>query len=412
MLDGIFLVGLVLFALYPLVSALMWMSFAVAYWLRFERRLGTTPEPGSSAPLVSIVIPAFGEELTIGDTLEHALELDYPNLEVIVVNDASPDRLLERVRPYLRDPRVRLVDKQVNEGKSMAVNDGVLCAAGEIILVLDADTRPQPDGLRWLVRHFDDPSVAAVTGNPFVRHEEHMLVRMQAVEFASVIGLIRRTHQLWGHPLTVTGAFTAFRRSALESVGGFSPVMETEDIAMTWSLQLRGHRILFEPRAVAFVVSPATFPKPWRQRRRWAKGLGEVLHEHGARALRQKGMAPMLIEVGCSLLWGIGFVISLGFVIASWISSTGEPIPLIAWWGLVISLVALLQAGLAVSLAHRYDPKLWRLLPSSIVYILAVWMVGSFTVTLYTVPAIFRGPDRKGSVSWGTFHRDAGQEAA
>jgi hypothetical protein len=123
-------------------------------------------------------------------------------------------------------------------------------------------------------------------------------------------------------------------------------------------------------------------------------------------------MLPLVIEVACGLLWGVGFVVSLGFVVASWVAPTGEPIPLIAWWGLVISAVAFAQAALAVSLARRYDPRLWRLLPSAIVYVLAVWMVGSFTATFYTVPAIVRGPARGGSVSWGTFHQDARQKAA
>jgi biofilm PGA synthesis N-glycosyltransferase PgaC len=401
--------AIALLAFYPLFSALMWTSCAVAYWLRYEREPRDLPPlTRASAPRVSVVIPAFGEERTIKGTLEQTLALDYSDFEVIVVNDASPDRLVERVRPFLSDPRVRLVDKQMNEGKAMAVNDAVSCAGGEILIVLDADTRPRPDSLRRLVAHFADPTVAAVTGNPFVRHDEHTLVRMQAVEFASVIGLIRRTHQLWGHPLTVTGAFTAFRRSAFDAVGGFNPSMETEDIAITWSMQLHGYRIVFEPRAVAFVVSPETLPKLWRQRRRWATGLGEVLHEHGPGALRLRGMLPLLGEVALSITWAVGFVLSFALVLASWIvPSGGDPTPLIAWWGLVISLVAFAQAGVAVALAHRYDPTLWRLLPSSIVYVLAVWMVGSLTATRYTLPAILRGPCTEGSVSWGTFHQDA-----
>ena len=358
--------AIALLALYPLVSALMWMSCAVAYWFRFERE-HTEPASlsGETAPRVSVIIPAFGEERTIQATLEQTLALDYPDFEVIVVNDASPDRLVERVRPFLADPPVRLLDKRANEGKAMAVNDAVACADGEILIVLDADTRPQPDSLGRLVAHFADPTVAAVTGNPFVRHDEHTLVRMQAVEFASVIGLIRRTHQLWGHPLTVTGAFTAFRRTAFEAVGGFNPAMETEDIAITWSMQLRGYRIVFEPRAVAFVVSPETLPTLWRQRRRWATGLGEVLHEHGHAALRRQGMLPLLGEVALSITWAVGFVLSFALVLASRIvPGGGDPTPLIAWWGLVISLVARGQAGVAVALAHRYDPTLWRLLPS------------------------------------------------
>jgi biofilm PGA synthesis N-glycosyltransferase PgaC len=411
--DVLFRAAVVLFVLYPVVTALMWMSFAIVHRIRLERGDGRPPAaaPGS-APRVSVVVPAFAEEHTIEDTLSHVLALDYPDLEVIVVDDASPDGLVDRVVPFLADPRVRLVEKSRNEGKSLAVNDGVACAGGDIVVVLDADTRPAPDSLRRLVPHFEDPTVAAVTGNPLVRHSDHLLVRMQAIEFAGVIGLIRRTHQLWGSPLTVTGAFTAFRRTAFEAVGGFDPAMETEDIAITWRLQLEDHRILFEPRATAFVVSPETLPKLWRQRRRWAKGLGEVVHEHGAAALRRRAMLPLLVEVALSVTWAVGFTVALAIAALSWVLPFGEPTPLIAWWGVVIALVALAQSSVAVALAHRYDPGLWRLLPASVVYVLGVWAIGSLTATLYAVPAIVRGARSEGSVRWGTLHREARGQAS
>jgi cellulose synthase/poly-beta-1,6-N-acetylglucosamine synthase-like glycosyltransferase len=176
-----------LLALYPLFAALVWTSFSLVYYWRREAR-SADETPSGPTPKVGVLIPAFNEAATIGETIDRVLELDYPDFEVIVVNDGSPDDHVERVRPFLSDRRVRLLDKTVNEGKSLALNDAAVIATGDVLVVVDADTRLRPDALRRLARRFADPQIAAVTGNPFIRGTGELLVGMQAAEFASVVG--------------------------------------------------------------------------------------------------------------------------------------------------------------------------------------------------------------------------------
>ena len=392
------------FALYPLVGGISWILFSLVFHGRFERHPKMEPLP-SDPPLVSVVVPAYAEEQTIEKTLAAALRLDYPAFEVIVVDDRSPDRLLEVVGPYLADPRVRLISKESNEGKALAVNDAALLARGDLLLVLDSDGVPAPDSLRWLVPHFADPTVAAVTGNPLVLHDEGFLVRLQAIEFASIIGLIRRAHQLWQHPLTVSGVFTLYRRPLFLEMGGFDPLMQTEDIDMTWRLQLRNHRIVFEPNALVWIHVPGEARDLWRQRCRWAAGLGEALHRHGRELARRPRMWLLAGDSLLAIVWSCGFALAA----AAWLAvvvftdSTIISTPWIAWWGILVGLVGLVQITVAALIGRRHDPVLVRYLPNAVFYVLGFWMIGAGSTARSTLGPLLRGPAREGSVRWDTY---------
>jgi biofilm PGA synthesis N-glycosyltransferase PgaC len=240
---------------------------------------------------VSVVIPAHAEAETIGRTLDALLGLDYPAYEVIVVNDGSPDGTAEVVRRYLHTGIVRLLDKTVNEGKAMGLNDAIPLCRGEIVVVLDADIVVTPGVLRALVPHFESPRVGAVTGNPRVANRGSLLRNLQTLEFASIVSVQRRAQRVWGRVLTVSGAIAAFRKTALVDAGLFSPDMATEDIDMTWKLQCRFWDVRYEASAVVWMEVPPTLGELWKQRRRWARGLAQVLsnidvcHSTGASAV-------------------------------------------------------------------------------------------------------------------------------
>src|SRR2546422_1016727 len=123
-------IALGFFAIYPVVSSIMWVSTALNFYLRRERDKGGNPGPEDetpprleSYPMVSVLIPAYCEEKVIAETLECAIHIDYPNYEVVVVDDASTDETREAVRPFVEKGRVRLIAKSMNEGKAMAMND-------------------------------------------------------------------------------------------------------------------------------------------------------------------------------------------------------------------------------------------------------------------------------------------------
>ena len=206
--------------------------------------------------------------------------MDYPSYEVIVVNDGSTDDTAGVVRRYLHTGVVRLLDKTVNEGKAMGLNDAIPLCRGEIVVVLDADIVVTPGVLRALVPHFESPRVGAVTGNPRVANRGSLLRNLQTLEFASIVSVQRRAQRIWGRVLTVSGAIAAFRKTALVDVGLFSPDMATEDIDMTWKLQRRFWDVRYEASAVVWMEVPPTLGELWKQRRRWARGLAQVLSKH------------------------------------------------------------------------------------------------------------------------------------
>src|SRR4051812_15306017 len=250
---------------YPIVTSVSWIVMSLIFFRRNERNPAAPLE--DELPFVSVVVPAYCEATVIEGTLEALLALDYPDYEIVVVDDGSPDGTAELVRAHLTGGgRLRLIAKRVNEGKAMALNDAIPVTRGEIVVIVDADIRPRPDVLRHMVGHFGDGRVAAVAGNPQVANTRTLLAKVQATEFASIVSVLRRAQRVWGRILTVSGALCAFRKSAMVDVGLFDPDKATEDIALTWKLQRRFYDVRYEPRAVCAMQVPETFGGLWKQR--------------------------------------------------------------------------------------------------------------------------------------------------
>src|SRR5512134_3171304 len=338
-------VMLFFFGFYPVFSAIVWLTTSIVYFLRKERMpeekeagFYSLPDP---PPRVSVLIPTFCEEKVIEATIEGALHLDYPDYEVVVVDDGSTDATVAQISPYVESGRVRLIRKTVNEGKAMALNDALLCVNGEIVLTIDADAVVDPQILRNIVPHFSSPRVAAVTGNPRVDNRRTLLSKIQLIEFTSIVGLLRRAQRVWGRIQTVSGVVVAFRKSALFDVGLFDPSMATEDIDMSWRLQKRFWDIRYEPKALVRMQVPETLGSLWKQRRRWAVGLGQVLRRHGAILAHRKNLRqwPVAYESILSVLWSASFVILTTLWVVSYamgIPPVGaHPIP--NFWGMVIA---------------------------------------------------------------------------
>lgn len=396
---------LVFFAWYPMLTGIMWILTSITYWFRRERNAPPTPPLPPSPPLVTVLIPAYSEARHIEGTLEAVLRIDYPNFEVLVVDDASEDDTVKRLEPYVASGRVRLVEKTRNEGKAMGLNDAILCAKGEILFIMDADAQPAPDILRHLVPHFDSPRVGAVTGNPRVRNRSKLLARLQAIEFTSIVSLQKRAQRVWGRILTVSGVVGAFHRDALLDVGLFSPDMATEDIDVSWKLQLRAWDIRYEPRALVWMQVPERWGDLWNQRRRWSLGLAQVLRRHWRAVFtwRCRRFWPVVFESFLSILWGYSFVLLTLLWLVSYLVGYppigGSPIP--NWWGMLMATVCLGQLLTGVLLDRRYDEQLGRSYVISIFYPLIYWMFLAIVTVRSTPAGFFREPSKKGT-QWKT----------
>ena len=387
-----YLALLIYFAWYPLATSAMWIFTSILFYR--QKETGATdfydqPDEGAYLPMVSFVIPAYNEEKNIAATLEGVLEVDYPDFEVMVIDDCSTDGTLAKIEPFLADPRVRLVRKNVNEGKAMALNDVIPLTRGELLLVMDADAIPEPDVLKYFVPHFRSPRCAAVTGNPRVANRESFLAKLQAIEFASILSLMRRAQRVWGRIMTMSGVVGIFRRSALFDVGLYSPEMATEDIDLTWRLQMRHWDVRYESRAVMWMRVPQSLQGWWRQRRRWSLGLSQVLTRHGRTLMQWKHRRfwPVLLEANLSVIWAYTYV----FLTLVWLLSyaVGYPprgaSPIPNFWGMMIATMCLVQLLTGVILDRAYDQVLKKYFIVAVFYPLVYWILMA-VITVTTAP--------------------------
>lgn len=381
------------YGIYPLVMSWIWICLSLFFRRGQESK---TIELQDGYPLVSIIVPCYAEQETISSTLKALLALEYPNFEIIVINDKSPDNTASLVRKFLCDKRVRLIDKDVNEGKAMGLNDALPICRGEILLIIDADIIVSPELLKSIVPHFLGTRVAAVTGNPRVRNRESLLQQLQAVEFSSIVSMQRRAQRVLGRILTVSGAVFAVRRTALIEVGGFSPQMATEDMDLSWRLQMHFWDIRYEPRAVVWMQVPPNVRELWKQRRRWARGLAQSLARHRKIPFRWKlrRIWPVYYESCASILWSCVFVLMTTFwavcKLSGYTPRGASPIP--NFWGMAIATTCIAQLAIGAWVDRRYDPKIFRSVFYSVFYPIVYWIIMAVITFLYTVPALLRKP--------------------
>ena len=402
--SPLYLVALIFFAAYPIISGILWMTTTFFFRNRWERRPNDPPPEIDRFPRVSVLISAHNEEAVITQTLDAVCRIDYPDFEVVVVNDGSRDRTLAKIQPFVDDGRVRVIHKSVNEGKAMALNDALPCATGEIILIMDADAEPEPDILRQLVPHFRAARVAAVTGNPRVKNAVNFLTRLQLMEFTSIVTLLRRSQRIWGRIVTVSGVVCAFRRSALADVNGFSPDMATEDIELTWRLQKHFWDVRYEPRAVIWMTVPESLRALFRQRMRWARGLMQVMRRHGdvLTHWKYRRMWPIFTEAALSTLWALDFVVLTVLWAVSYAAGVppvgAHPIP--NFWGMTIATICMLQLLEGVLVDRPYDPDTPRFYPYAVWYPIIYWALIQLA-TFLSLHHLFRRIKRQ-PVRWTT----------
>ncbi|NJD99442.1 glycosyltransferase family 2 protein [Thermococcus sp. LS1] len=216
-------------------------------------------------PKVSLIIPAYNEGERVLRAIKSALAQDYPDFEVIVVDDGSEDSTFE-VANSVNDPRLR-VYRNEHSGKARALNFGLSKASGEIIVTTDADSELDENALKELVRRFYSNEVLGVGGQVRVMGSS-FLERAQDTEHLR-IAMFRRAKELNDLSLA-PGPIAAFRREALERIGGFVEDI-VEDYATTKAVKKLG-RVVYAPMAKVYTEMPKSLSVLWRQRKRWFLG--------------------------------------------------------------------------------------------------------------------------------------------
>lgn len=276
-------------------------AFLLVFSFRHSRRPPPARVGGSSPIKVSVVIAAYNEAAVICRTIRSALDSDYPLSEVIVVNDGSTDDTSAVIRAeFSTDHRVRLIEQR-NGGKARAATRGFREATSEIVVACDADTIIDREAIGRLMAHFEAPDVAAVSGNVRVGNVRNMLTRWQYIEYVIGFNLERRAFSELNAVTVVPGALGAWRVADVAAGGYFGHDTLAEDTDLTLALLRAGHRVTYEPRALAYTEAPADLRSLQRQRYRWTYGTLQCLWKY--RDLLFRGPNYVLGWVALPSMW-------------------------------------------------------------------------------------------------------------
>ncbi len=385
---------------YPFVMAWYWMAGAIVFYFARERGMPPPDRPPSLDrwPPISILVPCYNEADNAEETLSTAAAIDYPDFEIIAINDGSRDNTAEILdRLAARIPRLRVVHLAENQGKATALNTGALLAKHELLVCIDGDALLDRHSLRWIAHVFRHAFVGALGGNPRIRNRSSLLGRLQVGEFSSIIGLIRRAQTAYGRLFTVSGVICAFRKRALQDAGWWSPRTITDDIDVTWRVQVAGWRVVYEPNAIVWILMPETLRGLWKQRLRWAEGGAQMMVDffRPMIALRAPSLLPTYLNNAISVLWAYMMVFTLAVelldaagIIPSKLASSFELVP--QWWGLSLVVSYLFQALVSQLIERRYERDLLRTLFWIIWYPLAFWIISTATTVAAVPRALFR----------------------
>ena len=222
---------------------------------------------------VSIIVPAYNEEINAVRSVNNLLKSTYPDFDIIFIDDGSKDKTYEIVAAAFKgNDKVKVLTKP-NGGKASALNYGVMQTDAQYVLCIDADTNLAPDALSLLVRHFSDLKVGAVAGNVKVGNEVNILTRWQSIEYITSQNFDRNAFARINAITVVPGAIGVFRKKAIEEAGGFTSDTFAEDCDLTIRLLRAGYNIKNENEAIAMTEAPETMSQFLKQRFRWSFGV-------------------------------------------------------------------------------------------------------------------------------------------
>ena len=350
-------------------------------------------------PLISIVIPARDEEASLESTVKAALKLDWPSIEVIVINDGSIDKTGEIAQRLNSESGVRVITHVEPQGKSISLNDGLNAAKSDVVLILDADGIPARNALVRMVPHFYlYENVLAVAGNPRITNTPNLLSKLQAIEFSSTISTIRRGQSAWGRINTISGVMVLLRRGKILELGGFASNQPTEDIELTWRIHREGFRCVYEPAAQVGMKVPLTLKDWFKQRRRWGSGLIRVLQRHGFKIIGkwEWPVFPLLLEATLAIIWcHLLLLFTAIWLLVILFGELNFESPLgIGRWGTMAIGVSILQIVWGMHLDRSHDRSITKLWPLAPLYPLFYWLISAFVVVWTTIPTLLTKPKK------------------
>lgn len=245
-----------------------------------------------NAPLVSIIVPAYNEEVNAVSSLNNLLKQNYPNFNIIFVDDGSKDETYKRVCDALStNEKIRIFTKP-NGGKASALNFGIGQTDAEYVVCIDADTKLYPNAVSLMMLHFLDKknerNVGSVAGNVKVGNQINLLTKWQAIEYITSQNFDRLAFANINAITVVPGAIGAFKKTAIDEAGGFTTDTLAEDCDLTIRILKAGYTIENENKAIAMTEAPEKTKQFIKQRTRWSFGVMQTFWKHRDTLLDKK----------------------------------------------------------------------------------------------------------------------------
>jgi cellulose synthase/poly-beta-1,6-N-acetylglucosamine synthase-like glycosyltransferase len=368
------------------------------YQRRSTRRRAPTP---AYLPRTVVIVPAYNEAVGIERAVRSLAASDYPDFEVVVVDDGSTDDTAGIVERLALE-RVRLVRK-VNGGKASALNAGIAASSAPVVVMVDGDTVFEPEALRRLVQPLGDPTVGAVSGNTKVGNRGGMLGRWQHIEYVTGFNLDRRMYEVLQCTPTVPGAIGGFRRDALVEVGGVPGDTLAEDTDLTLAIGRTGRRVVYAEDARAWTEAPSSLGDLWRQRYRWSYGTMQAVWKHKGALLtrdpRERRIGRLALPYMILFQILLPILAPLVDLFALYGLLFSNALPVLAFW-LGFNALQLLLAGFAFRMDNESLRPLWALPLQQFVYrqLMYVVIIESTVSALVGARAHWRHLTRTGDV--------------
>ncbi len=346
-----------------------WLSYSAwQYSKKAAEELKNLPVP-EHWPMLSVLIPAYNEEVVIEDTLHAMAQQDYPaeSYEVLLINDGSKDNTLEiaeRLAAQYSCIKIVNVPKGMGgKGKSRTLNNGLPHAKGELIVVYDADSTPEPNCVRLLAQTLiADPKLVAVNGKVRTRNwRDSILTRFIAIEFIFFQWIFQGGRWNKFELSTLMGTNYVIWRNALETLGGFDEKSLVDDTEMSFRIFLGKKRIKWVPYAIGWQQDPPSLEVFIKQRSRWTQGNFYVTNKYLPIALQHP--FPIGVEISNNIMCYVMFVPALFWSHTALvlgllgIANVTIPGPFTALWGLSFCLYVA-QMWFTLSL-EKVKPELY-----------------------------------------------------
>ncbi|TWI85488.1 poly-beta-1,6 N-acetyl-D-glucosamine synthase [Lacibacter cauensis] len=263
-------------------------------------------------PPVSIIVPAYNEEVNAVRTINNLLLQDYPHFKIVFIDDGSKDSTLQRVtEAFQHNEKVTILTKE-NGGKASALNKGIRFAESEYVVCIDADTQLKTDALLHLMKPFTTQktvgaakTIGAVAGNVRVGNQHTLLTKWQSIEYTTAQNFDRRALDLINGITVVPGAIGAFSKEAIELAGGFTTDTLAEDCDLTIRILRKGYRVVNCTTAIAITEAPETLNQFMKQRFRWSYGIMQAFWKNRDACFRPKYKGLGLMALPNILLFQI-----------------------------------------------------------------------------------------------------------